>query len=73
MQYSVVLDAVNETGFEGCYYAHIPALDLTTQGKGIEGAVAAAKDLAELWVAEKQTRGERVDDRGVPQSVTRTL
>ena len=54
MQYSVVLDAVNETGFEGYYYAHIPALDLTTQGKGIEGAVAAAKDLAELWVAEKQ-------------------
>ena len=60
MQYSVVLDAVNESGFEGYYYAHIPALDLTTQGKGIEGAVAAAKDLAELWVAEKQTRGEPV-------------
>ena len=60
MQYSVVLDAVNETGFEGYYYAHIPALDLTTQGKGIEGAVAAAKDLAELWVAEKKTRGEPV-------------
>ena len=51
MQYSVVLDAVNEPGFEGYFYAHIPALDLTTQGKGIEGAVAAAKDLAELWVA----------------------
>ena len=60
MQYSVVLDAVNEPGFEGYFYAHIPALDLTTQGKGIEGAVAAAKDLAGLWVAEKQTRGEPV-------------
>ena len=58
MQYSVVLDAVNEPGFEGYFYAHIPALDLTTQGKGIEGAVAAAKDLAGLWVAEKQKRGE---------------
>ena len=60
MQYSVVLDMIDETGFEGYYYAHIPALDLTTQGKGIEAAVAAARDLAELWVAEKQSRGETV-------------
>ena len=59
MQYSVVLDAVTETGFEGYYFAHIPALDLTTQGKGIEGAVAAAKDLAELWVAEKKHAASR--------------
>ena len=58
MQYSVMLDAIDEAGFEGYYYAHIPALDLTTQGKGIEGAVAAATDLAELWVAEKASRGE---------------
>ena len=58
MQYSVMLDAIDEPGFEGYYYAHIPALDLTTQGKGIEGAVAAATDLAELWVAEKASRGE---------------
>ena len=39
---------------------HIPALDLTTQGKGIEGAMQAAKDLAEPWVAEKHSRGEAI-------------
>ena len=60
IQYSVLLDGVDEPGFGGYYYAHTPALDLTTQGKGIEGAVAAARDLAELWLAEKQSRAERV-------------
>ncbi|MDE0219190.1 MAG: type II toxin-antitoxin system HicB family antitoxin [Spirochaetaceae bacterium] len=60
MQYSVVLDAIDEPGFEGYYYAHIPTLDLTTQGKGIEGAMQAARDLAELWVAERRSRGEPV-------------
>ena len=49
MHYSVVLDAIDEPGFEGYYYAYIPTLDLTTQGKGIEGAMQAARDLAELW------------------------
>ena len=56
MQYSVLLDAIDEPGFEGYYHAHIPALDLTTQGRGIEGAMEAARDLAELWVAEKHSR-----------------
>ena len=60
MQYSVLLDAIDEPGFEGYYYPHIPALDLTTQGKGIEGAMQAAKDLAEPWVAEKHSRGEAI-------------
>ena len=60
MQYSVMLDAIDEPGFEGYYYAHIPALDLTTHGKGIEGAVTAATDLAESWVAEKLSRGEPI-------------
>ncbi len=60
MQYSVMLDPIDEPGFAGYYYAHIPALDLTTQGKEIEGAVAAARDLAELWVAERLSRGESV-------------
>ena len=60
MQYSVLLDAIGEPGFEGYYYAHIPALDLMTQGRGIEGAMEAARDLAELWVAEKHSRGETV-------------
>lgn len=34
--------------------AHIPTLNLTTHGQGIEGALAAAQELAEAWVAEKQ-------------------
>lgn len=42
MEYSVMLDVIDEPGFEGYYYAHIPALELTTQGKGIDGASAAA-------------------------------
>jgi hypothetical protein len=33
MRYSVFLEAINENGFKGYYYAHIPALDLTTQGQ----------------------------------------
>ena len=66
MQYSVILDAIDEPGFEGYYYAHIPVLDLTTQGKGIDGAVAAATDLAELWVAERFSRGEPIPKESRP-------
>ena len=60
MEYSVMLDVIDEPGFEGYYYAHIPVLELTTQGKGIDGALAAAKELAEVWIAEKCARGESV-------------
>ena len=45
MRYSVVLSPVPESEFDGYYYAHVPTLDLTTHGKGIEGALAAAQDL----------------------------
>lgn len=60
MRYSVLIEAVNEAGFEGYYYAHIPSLDLTTHGLGIEGALHAAQELAEAWVTEKQAHGEAV-------------
>jgi len=60
MRYSVFLESVNEPEFQGCYYAHIPALDLTTHGQGIEGALAAAQELTEAWVAEKRAHGESV-------------
>jgi predicted RNase H-like HicB family nuclease len=60
MRYAVVLEPVGEVGFEGFYYAHIPALDLTTHGTGVEGALAAAHELAATWVAEKRARGETV-------------
>ena len=60
MRYSVLLEPVNEPQFQGYYYAHVPALDLTTHGQGIEGALAAAQELVEGWVAEKKARGESV-------------
>jgi predicted RNase H-like HicB family nuclease len=60
MRYSVLIEAINEPGFEGYYYAHVPTLDLTTQGEGIEGAIAAAQELIEAWVEEKRSRGEKI-------------
>ena len=60
MRYSVFLEPVNEPEFQGYYYAHIPTLDLTTHGQGIEGALAAAKELMETWIAEKRAHGEPV-------------
>jgi predicted RNase H-like HicB family nuclease len=59
-RYSVLLEPIKEPGFEGYYYAHIPALDLTTHGHGVEGALGAARELVEVWLAEKRTRGETV-------------
>ncbi len=43
----------------GSYYAHLPALGLTTHGEGIEGARAAAEDLVKLCCAEKRPAGEK--------------
>jgi predicted RNase H-like HicB family nuclease len=60
MRYSVLLEPINEPKFQGYYYAHIPTLDLTTHGQGIEGAIAAAQELIEAWVQEKRSRGETV-------------
>ena len=60
MQYSVMLDVIDGPGSEGYYYAHIPSLELTTHGQGIDGPLAAAKELAEVWIAEKSARGEPV-------------
>ncbi len=60
MRYSVLLEPVSEPEFQGYYYAHIPTLDLTTHGEGIDGALAAAQELTEAWIAEKRARGEAV-------------
>jgi predicted RNase H-like HicB family nuclease len=60
MRYSVLLEPIDEPDFQGYYYAHIPTLDLTTHGQGIEGAIAAAQELIEAWVQEKRSRGEKV-------------
>ena len=45
---------------DGFYYAHIPALGLTTHGQGIEGARVAAEDLLKLWLSEKRAAGESI-------------
>jgi len=69
MRYSVFLEPVNEPEFPGYYYAHVPALDLTTHGQGIDGALAAAKELIEAWIAEKKSsrracpHGSKIPDR----------
>lgn len=61
MTYTILLQKIEERGFPPeYYYAHIPALDLTTHGSGIEGAKEAAKDLLKLWIEEKKAAGESI-------------
>lgn len=62
MRYTVVIQPTNEPDQPGWFYAHIPALDLTTHGLGIEGALAAAADLASGWIAELKSQGEPVPE-----------
>jgi predicted RNase H-like HicB family nuclease len=65
MKYSVLYEKIRDKNFpSGYYYAHIPVLDLTTHGLGIEGARVAASDLLKLWVEEKKANGEDVPDEG---------
>lgn len=60
MTYTILFQKIDEKDFPpGYYYAHIPALDITTHGIGIEGAKAAAKDLIKLWIEEKKAAGEK--------------
>jgi predicted RNase H-like HicB family nuclease len=50
MRYPVMLERLpEEEGMPGYYYAHVPSLGLTTHGKGMEGALDAARDLVALW------------------------
>ena len=60
MRYTVIYEKICEPTFEGEYYAHIPAFDLTTQGIGIEGAKAAAEDLLAAWIRSKLEDGEPI-------------
>jgi len=63
MKFSVVIERVPEHEIgAGYYYAHVPALGLTTHGYGIDGARAAAQELTELWVAEKKANNEEILD-----------
>lgn len=59
MNYGVVFEKMNEASFPpDFYYAHVPALGLTTHGPGIGGARAAVLDLVQLWISEKKANGE---------------
>jgi predicted RNase H-like HicB family nuclease len=60
VRYPVLIESVNEEGFESYYCTHVPSLDLTTHGLGIDGALQAAQELVEAWVAEKRAHGEAI-------------
>lgn len=59
MRYSLLIEPVRKEGYPAGYcFAHVPALDLTTHGKGIEGAKAAAENLIRLSLEEKRACGQ---------------
>ncbi|TVR60838.1 MAG: type II toxin-antitoxin system HicB family antitoxin [Spirochaetaceae bacterium] len=61
MEYSVLIEKINDGSLpDGYYYAHIPALDLTTHGMGIQGAKTAAEDLIYIWIEEKLAHAEPI-------------
>ena len=60
MRYTVILEPTNEPETPGWYYAHIPALDLTTHVLGLEGAMEAARDLVTGWIAELRKSGQEI-------------
>ena len=61
MTYGILFEKVENGDLpQGFYYAHVPALGLTTHGEGIEGARAAAEDLIKLWLSEKKAAGESI-------------
>ena len=65
MNYGILLERIQDSDFpQGCYYAHIPSLGLTTHGVGIEGAREAARDLLTEWIAEKRANHETVPAPG---------
>jgi len=65
LTYPIVFEKVAEAeGLPGHFYAHVPALGLTTHGVGIEGARTAVLDLLPLWLSEKQAAGETVPRPG---------
>ena len=64
MTYTIVYEKIKKINFPpGYFYAHIPSLDLTTHGLGIEGAERAVKDLLKLWLEERESNGEVVSEK----------
>ncbi|MBI5324785.1 MAG: hypothetical protein HZB41_05855 [Ignavibacteriae bacterium] len=61
MNIPILYEKIHEHDFPGgYYYAHIPTLNLTTHGLGIEGAKSAAGDLIKLWLDEKASNNEPI-------------
>lgn len=61
MTYTIIFEKISDGSFPaGYYYAHIPALDITTHGLGIDGAKDAAKDLMKIWIEEKRANNELI-------------
>lgn len=61
MNYTIIFEKITDSTYPaGFYYAHLPTLDLTTHGLGIEGARESAKDLVKLWIEEKIANGEPI-------------
>lgn len=59
MTYTIIYEKITDgSAPEGFYYAHIPTLDITTHGLGIDGAKDAAKDLMKLWIEEKRANNK---------------
>ena len=61
MTYTVIYEKVTDGSLpDGYYYAHLPTLDLTTHGLGVDGAKEAAKDLLKAWIEEKRANGDKI-------------
>lgn len=61
MRYPVVLEPIpDHEAMPGYFYAYVPTLGLTTHGPGIEGALAAARELVTAWNDERRAHGEPV-------------
>jgi predicted RNase H-like HicB family nuclease len=59
MTYAILLEPIEDQSFPpGYYYAHIPSFGLTAHGLGVDGAREMARDLLNLWIAEKKSNGE---------------
>jgi predicted RNase H-like HicB family nuclease len=55
MRYTVLLVPGEEPGI---HVAHVPVLDVTTQGNSLEHAIAMAKEASELVIEDMVDRGE---------------
>ncbi len=65
LNFGILLERIEDKELpRGHFYAHIPSLGLTTHGLGIEGALEAARDLLQQWIAKKRGNHEAVPGPG---------